>query len=541
MKTFHLHCEKTTKMTDQPAAFQSHPIDPQSPSLLTVPGEVRNAILEALFELNRPIVISPSDGTSNSSSDYQSSDIRGVALLRTCRQIHQEATGILYNRNIFCLAEEHYGTPGSTIQWGMDWLQDIGKHSSYVRHVQIHDDSIRYDSESINILPILRRVWQPEHAALKVEIIPTSPLTESQTRYGPTSDASAEKNAAECNKQLMTIINDPSESIKRYHAIPHLLQDVWLDHDRNVVWTANYIARGGVDCPLSGNDFEIPHEVGEPLIKVPLEGLRTIMGYKQLRWRILDMALFPKNHGTFDVTNSETSVDRPNMDLMKRVLCGKSRLYEWFLSGVVDVKLTSQHAKATFAEEVETMRTEWHHDSSDDIHIYLRYELDHDSSLDDVQFDAFGLVCATMGCRATTRVHLEITNSQPSGGTTPSHTHTLSLKNIRQRVNLLVYEILKYRPAYDMSHQPSIWMNGRGEVLRAEWDASGCSNVPLVNKDGAVSQEVVKARWNEISAEWKDLVERGRDEKEYLLATYMDSGRARLWPWVQWAGYYRCG
>jgi hypothetical protein len=528
-------------MTDQPAAFQSHPIDLQSPSLLTVPGEVRNAILEALFELNRPIVISPSDGTSNSSSDYQSSDIRGVALLRTCRQIHQEATGILYNRNIFCLAEEHYGTPGSTIEWGMDWLQDIGKHSSYVRHVQIHDESIRYEGESIKILPILRRVWQPEHAALKVEIIPASPLTQSQTRYRPTSDASAEKNAAECNKQLMTIINDPSEGIKRYHAIPHLLQDVWLHYDKNEVGTANYIGRGGVHCPLSGNDFEIPREVGEPLIKVPLEGLRTIMEYKDLRWRILDMALFPKNHGTFDVTNLKTSFDRPNMDVMKRVLCGKSKLDESFLTGVVDVKLTSQHAKAAFTEEVETMRTKWHHDGTDDTHIYLRYELDQDCSLDDVQFDAFGLVCATMACPATTRVHVEIANSQLAGGTTQSHTHTLSLKNIQQRVNLLIYEMLKHRPAYDMSHQPSIWMTGRGEVLGAEWDASSCSNEPLVNKDVAVSQEVVKARWNEISAEWQEMVERGRDEKEYLLATYMDSGRARLWPWVQWTGYYRCG
>ena len=179
--------ESASAITSQIMSMQSHPINSEAPSLLTtIPGEVRNTIFEALFELCHPITISRDQYAYGYSSCYQSRDVRGIALLRTCRQIHEEITGILYSRNIFCLslADDPYNA--EPIPWAINWLVDIGRQSSSVRHLQIYIDNVFHGADDvINISPILHQAWKPDRAALKVELLPRWSL--EWDRPGPPS------------------------------------------------------------------------------------------------------------------------------------------------------------------------------------------------------------------------------------------------------------------------------------------------------------------------------------------------------------------
>jgi hypothetical protein len=97
-----------------PAAHPvSRPANPDAPSLLILPGEIRNGIYESFFKLDQPILRTftcPGDGPLIPSS--RSTVFRGISLLSTCQQIFNEAFGILYTHNTF-LFTGTTGEPGS--------------------------------------------------------------------------------------------------------------------------------------------------------------------------------------------------------------------------------------------------------------------------------------------------------------------------------------------------------------------------------------------------------------------------------------------
>lgn len=296
-------------ITDQRSPARSQPIDPQSPSLLTIPGEVRNTIFEALFELSDPIQISRNRFANRTSSCYQSRDVHGIALLRTCRQFHKEAAGVLYSRNISCLKDNPY--IAGPIQWAMRWLDDIGRQSSYVRHLQIYVYNTFHDPRSapINILPILLHVWMPNCADLEVELLPG--LSPHLEHLGGDITRTAETNAASCNRQLRAIIDDSSECIKRFRTVPSTLQYVWLDFYDKVAHVNYYRTIYNKGCPLSTDNIDIIDNCAQSILAASTRSvdIRSIMRLSTIRNSILTMALSPDEGIIFDLTNRTANVD----------------------------------------------------------------------------------------------------------------------------------------------------------------------------------------------------------------------------------------
>lgn len=118
------------------------PIDPAAPSLLTLPGEIRNGRYEALFKYNDTIWIV----RSNTSTVRRGpTKVRGSALLVTCQQVYLEYIGIFYTRNRFLLTGALIARDSSDIDWAMKWFDDIERHLTLVRRVSI-DVAVLYRS-----------------------------------------------------------------------------------------------------------------------------------------------------------------------------------------------------------------------------------------------------------------------------------------------------------------------------------------------------------------------------------------------------------
>ena len=472
--------------------MQSHPINPEAPSLLTtIPGEVRNAIFEALFELGHPITISRDRYAYGDSSCYQSRDVRGIALLRTCRKIHEEVIGILYSRNIFCVKDDP--RTADPIHWAIGWLDDIGRQSSYVRHLQIYMYNTFYDPmhdpmhDPIDILPILRHVWMPNLTALEVELLLGLPLVLKH----PSDDIAktGETNAASCNRQLRAIIDDSSECIKRFRAVPPVLRHVWLNFDGKVAHVSYCRTRYDPGCPLSGNIIHIVDDEAQSILTTPTRvvDVRSIMRPSAIRDSILTMALSPAEGIIFDLTNRTANVDVPYIALTIAWLTALE--HGGFLEMDSSVALTSPVTRAGFTAELKFLG-EWQLGSP--ARIFIRYFLEDNVSLDDVRFDASALLHATRGINVTTLVIVEIYSKS---GPAPANSYTMSLTNIRQSTLLFMYQIFKKSPEHGLAHRPKIWMSGRGEAREAEWDSSKPPIEPIVNKDVGVSSSVTEQRW----------------------------------------------
>jgi len=484
--------------------MQSHPINPEAPSLLTtIPGEVRNAIFEALFDLGHPITISRDRYAYGYSSCYQSRDVRGIALLRTCRQIHEEITGILYSRNIFCLslADDPYNA--EPIPWAMNWLVDIGRPSSAVRHLQIYIDNVFHGADDvINISPILHQAWKPDRAALKVELLPRWSVEEGHPP-GDDVNRTAEMNAVSCNRQMATIIDDPSGMIKRFCSVPSLLREVYLnflDHYAHLHYYQATKSDGGL---LSMDTIDIVENGAESTFskRIPITDIKRIMSCCEIRNTILTMALCPDDGIIFDLTNRTTNVDVGYIASVTTYLTGTHEIDFW--ERAFSVTVTSMSTLAAFTAELKILRGL---PLGSPTNITIRYYLEIDASLDDVQFDALALLHATGSNCLLNPIRIEVYSE---AGTAPIKSYTISLEDIRQSVLLFIYQIFKKTPEHMPAQLPRIWMSGRGEAREAEWDLSKCSIEPIVNENVGISSTIVQSRYEDILGMLKSMLTPG--------------------------------
>jgi hypothetical protein len=95
-------------------------------SFLELPAEMRNQIYELLFLRDEPIRLRASrlDTASRYSMVHA---VPGISILSSCRQVHAEATAILYSHNAFQISpyappKEEYEPATLTAEW----LHNIG-------------------------------------------------------------------------------------------------------------------------------------------------------------------------------------------------------------------------------------------------------------------------------------------------------------------------------------------------------------------------------------------------------------------------------
>ena len=143
----------TSAPTTNDASIISHtiskPADSWRPSLLNLPGKIRNSIYELLFVQKQPIRLRPEimDAVADSTLKF------GVSLLFTCRQIHIEASALVYARNRFLLRiedEDGYYLDGDEWDYPLEvagnWLEGLGRNRALLKSLEIRADYLSIGS-----------------------------------------------------------------------------------------------------------------------------------------------------------------------------------------------------------------------------------------------------------------------------------------------------------------------------------------------------------------------------------------------------------
>ncbi|KAI4640357.1 hypothetical protein J4E93_008563 [Alternaria ventricosa] len=173
-------------------------------SILDLPGEIRTMIYVDLFEPKENIRflcsedqetgIQGEDMKSNSCAPVNTAafaSIRdGIKLLRSCRQIYDEAASVLYSNNTFVfgmIPDGHTkrGTQIKAVAKGFGQIRSAaiwcsGSHMQYVRRVKI--DVANGCSESaclehypwfqnVDIAPLVKAMWSPSTAKVAFEFV----------------------------------------------------------------------------------------------------------------------------------------------------------------------------------------------------------------------------------------------------------------------------------------------------------------------------------------------------------------------------------
>ncbi|KAI4962438.1 hypothetical protein J4E86_001473 [Alternaria arbusti] len=402
----------------------SHPTDPDVPSLVTLPGEVRNAIYEALFIREDPIQI---HANSFDPLGYHSgSVVLGTALLQSCRQIQYEATGIFYARNVFQLVLPVSTDDEDGLVWAMDWLRIIGKQPSFLCVIQLDINNLLEADGDLEILPILAYTWKLEHKDMAVSFVksPERLIVGFQGNRPWSAN-----HTAKINKGLSTLIADPSNLLRKY-CIASMLLRVKLDTDGSeVLISYRHNHRGGGNWMTQGR------------ISISDEGLESV----------------------FDLTNQTTNLNLKSLAGVNRLLRREIMLEVGDYDSIFNS--TTSTRKYNFATELERFEAIQLHGHPRYFHLY--FDLSEQFTLEDIRFDALPFISSLSWLNHD--VHLKIEVRHPIDSETPNRTVTLLLRELQVSVFCFLYNLLETYPKNIYLPCPNIWTNGLGKVKEVTW------------------------------------------------------------------------
>lgn len=242
----------------------SRPTDPSAVSFLTkLPPEIRNCVYELLFKREDPVLLHNADAYHASHpfrgalEDYYSEYEAGIgkdegfrhdfheglALLSSCRQINDEASGILYGGNMFIFSrlleeedcddlngdEEYF-----QVNYAGKWLNEIGSQFNCLKKVVIDADATCCEglcghSEDIELLPLLRLMWKNPDPLKIISFgsISRAPCTQEPTIEAADRDREPWIDRARILNNLLTAfaVHDALD-IRKYAFSSHLMSEV---------------------------------------------------------------------------------------------------------------------------------------------------------------------------------------------------------------------------------------------------------------------------------------------------------------------------
>ena len=488
---------KPASPTDNVPPPVSHPIDRNAPSLLTLHGEVRNAIYEALFIHEYPIQIQTTDANE---PGYYVGTI-GTALLQSCRQIQHEATGVFYARNAFRLVLPEDKRERRSFVWAMDWLRIIGKQSHSLRVVELDISSPLDVEKDLDILPILKYAWKPEHKGMAVCLVTPPDSISMGFEVNPHWSAN---DTAKINKALNALIADSSNVLRKYW-ITKLLSKVYLDSKGSKVYISYRQSRRGGNTWMSKGRVTISDEGNLHMIPSDREtGFYELLTIHSLKYKLMDLIHPSGVEPVFNLTKQITNINLRSLAgvdnyLRRRIIWELSDYHSTF-------KSTTSIPKYNFATELERFSAIRLRGCPRYFHLY--FDVSKSFILDDVRFDALPLLLAMSSVTMSMPerdLDLKIEVGHSSNPQTRSQTFTLLLSELKTGVLYFIYKFLETYPERADLPCPSIWTNGRGQVKEATWEdelgLSRLDNPHLVNSPGVV-------RWigNELANDWASKV-----------------------------------
>ena len=481
--------------TDSLPSPVSRPMDPDTPSLLTLPCEVRNAIYEALFIREDPIQIHANG--FDPLAYHSGSVVLGTALLQSCRQIQHEATGVFYARNVFRLVLPEYADNDERFPWSMDWLRTVGKQSSSLRVLQLDISKTLDVRDDLDVLPILKYTWKLEHKDISVSFVTPPEKLSMGFQFNPQWSAN---DTANINKSLSALIADPGNLLRKYWAV-NMLSKVRIDTNGAVVDVSYRQNHLDGDTWMSKGYMTISNEGELHMVSRDRKpDFYEVLAVDSVERSLLNLIQPPGVVPTFDLTNQATNI---NMKSLTGVNAWLRRKIIWEVSDYHSTfKSTTSTPKYNFTTELERFRAIRLRGCPRYYHLY--FDLPKDFFLDDIRFDALPLLFAMSSVTMSMPdhdLHLKIEVRHSLDPQTPNQTFTLLLSELKTGVLYFIYKFLETYPERAHLPCPSIWTNGWGQAKEATWeDKLGLE--PLDNEYLDNSHGVVRWIGNKLANDW---------------------------------------
>ncbi|KAH7066303.1 hypothetical protein BKA63DRAFT_571680 [Paraphoma chrysanthemicola] len=265
----------------------SKPADPDAVSLLKLPGEIRNAIYEAILVHDQRVRVV--DGHAH---------FPVVSILATCQQISLEATPILDSRNTFVVSvskppERAWNLRDDELVFIAEkWLRQLGRQIIHLELVLIEMSEDNW-VPCIDVYPLLPYIWDSVNTRLRIEFAPP-------TYALPMLRPAQNFQICDMNKTLAAPGSAKAKHIRAYGRFPYLVSSIFIYTDWSG-WCIKLNMSQISDPNASGNAcFDITAEghctLEQQLLKsaiVKFMGNRRLMIYF-LRSRIVSSNDIPK-------------------------------------------------------------------------------------------------------------------------------------------------------------------------------------------------------------------------------------------------------
>jgi hypothetical protein len=465
----------------------SLPENPNAPSLLNLPGEMRNHIYGILFKMDRPVqLVVRSDGNGCGPVRDGSEVVGGASLLGTCRQIYSEAAGVLYAQNTFNVTNLHdtYYSNCLVEEVG-SWLTKVGHQSSIIGAILLDIDGKKCAGGDLEVFPVLRHLCKAQNAELSVTFKGTCMIS-TQSPPAPLVDVTM------LNKAIDLLKQDALLNIMRYAPFPQLKTSVYLSYDG---------LHGKVAHPSENPDqwnerceFDVAQSSIQQRPIVPLSfGLECLLDIRPIRNAVLQHALPEFDEFVYDLSDRTLEPDIPG------ILGVNSFLRDMCLRRIradsVVTALKTIEAKLTFSDQLALLKRfpSWKSDcTAPGWHwlvpnkVVMKFEMGARTKLSDLRIDAIALFEATKHFEEDTRLSIELSYMNATvqnESLSVRREVTMSLFEFQNSVvTVLIVFAEKYPDHKNKETCPAVWMDGYFLVRETEH----------VNSNGQKSVAVTK-------------------------------------------------
>jgi hypothetical protein len=437
----------------------------------------------------------------------------GIAVLLSCRQIYHEGAAMLYSANEFIISRvtnRHDDMQSDVYHWfwkyhpfwyAAEWLSGIGSQHSLLRKIVLDTDPLCPKScenriDLFDILPLARYIWTHPGMEHKIKFGQSG---RPMLQHNDDKDCEGHKRAQNLNFMLSEIILKDSLNLKRFIFSDRILATITVAIDERT-GRVNYPATRSwklisSQCePVYSRTFSVIG--GNSDAGLQLGERNTIRG-------LLHAMQMTKGEITKHCfTNSKTVT----IDLDNNSLCGFSfrffqisqEIRQEFFNRLVFyddkdiiINMTSRELLTNFERFSCLDKVGLHQPgecttraSRSPIHqiirhrttakactyIVLRLKVPIPGTLEMARIDIRDLCGRLLGICGAEKVFVRFVLTYPRGQKFHREEHTVSLVDLQRRVFLLLSAVLIHFSSDDDSVRrelPSIWINGRGDVVKA--------------------------------------------------------------------------
>jgi hypothetical protein len=450
-------------------------------------------------------------------SDFTHAYDMGIAVLLSCRQIYHEGAAMLYSANEFIISRvtnRHDCMQSDVYHWcwkyhpfwyAADWLSDIGSQHSLLRKIVLDTDPLcpkacEHRMVSFDILPLARYIWTHPGMEHKIKFGQSG---RPMLQHNDDRDFEGHKRAQNLNFMLSEIIVKDSLNLKRFIFSDRILATITVAIDERA-GQVNYPATRSWQLitshcePVYSRTFSIFG--GNSDTRIQLGERNTIRGLLHA------MQMTKGEIIRHCFTNSKTVT----INLDNNSLCGFSfRLFQisqeirqeffkrlaFYDDKDIVINMTSRELSTNFGKfsslDKVGLRKAGEYITRVSIspihqiighrttakactYIVLRLAVPIPGTLEMARVDIRELSGRLLRICGVAKVFVRFVLTYPRGQKFHREEHTVSLLDLQSRLFLLISGVLIQFDSDEGSVRrelPSIWINGRGDVVKASFPA----------------------------------------------------------------------